>query len=118
MNLCTITIENILVVDIEYDYLDANNINQFRDEIKTILDKPNTTVFDLSSLQFIDSSGLGAFLSCMRKIKGKGGSLALCALQPTVRSIFEQVRMNKVIDAYTTREKAIAALQATLTDIE
>jgi anti-sigma B factor antagonist len=118
MNLNTMIVENILVVNVEYDYLDANNISQFRDEIKTLLGEPNTTVFDLSSLQFIDSSGLGAFLFSMRMINAKGGSLALCALQPTVRSIFEQVRMNKVIDVYATRETAIAALQTTPTDIK
>ena len=112
MNLSTIIVDNILVINIEYDHLDANNINQFKDEIKSLLGEPVATVFDLSSLQFIDSSGLGAFLSCMRKIKGLGGALALCALQPTVCSIIEQVRMNRVIDVYATREEAITALQA------
>ena len=112
MNLSTIIVDNILVINIEYDHLDANNINQFKDEIKSLLGEPVATVFDLSSLQFIDSSGLGAFLSCMRKINSIGGALALCALQPTVRSIIEQVRMNRVIDVYATREEAIAALQA------
>lgn len=114
MNLSTVIVENILVITIEYDYLDANNIDQFKAEIKSFLNEPVATVFDLSSLQFIDSSGLGAFLSCMRKIKGIGGALALCALQPTVRSIIEQVRMNKVIDVYATREEAVAALPVTL----
>lgn len=111
MTLKTVTIEKTLVVTIGYDYLDAHNIGQFKTGIKPLLSGPEATVFDLSPLQFIDSSGLGAFLFCMRRVKGNGGVLALCSLQSTVRSIFEQVRMNKVIDIYTSREEAIAALQ-------
>ena len=42
----------------------------------------------------------------------KGGELKLCALRSTLRSLFDLVKMNRVIDVYPTCEEAIAALEA------
>ena len=69
-------------------------------------------VFDLSKLRFVDSSGLGAFLSCLRKLNAKGGDLKLCGMSKQVRAVFELVRMHRIFDIYGTREEAVRAFQA------
>ena len=60
-------------------------------------------VFDLRELRFVDSSGLGAILSCLRQLNGKGGELKLCGMTKPVRALFELVRMHKIFDIYVDK---------------
>ena len=91
------------------DHLDAGNIRDFKLAVEPAL-KPNARlIFDLSGLKFVDSSGLGAMLSCLRQINSQGGNLKLCGVTRPVRTLFELVRMHKVFDIYNTVEEAINA---------
>jgi anti-sigma B factor antagonist len=63
----------------------------------------------MSALQFVDSAGLGAILSCLRKLTAAEGDLKLCGLTGPVRAIFEISRMHRIFDIYATRAEAIAA---------
>ena len=65
----------------------------------------------LSHLRFVDSSGLGAMLSCLRQLNATGGDLKLCGMSKAVRSVFELVRMHRIFDIYDTREQAVSAFQ-------
>jgi anti-sigma B factor antagonist len=58
------------------DHLDAGNVRDFKLAVEPML-KPNAKlVFDLSGLKFVDSSGLGALLSCLRQLNSQGGDPA------------------------------------------
>ena len=89
------------------DHLDAGNVRDFKLAVGPML-KPNARlVFDLSGLKFVDSSGLGAILSCLRQLNSQGGDLKLCGVTRPVRTLFELVRMHKVFDICNTAEEAI-----------
>jgi anti-sigma B factor antagonist len=47
-------------------------------------------------VQFIDSSGLGALVSALKRI-GRVGHLKVCGLNESLRSMFELTRLNRVI---------------------
>src|SRR3989442_12487633 len=53
--------------------LDASNVPQFKRHIAPVLEASSKVVFDVGQLQFIDSSGLGAILSCLRQVNAAGG---------------------------------------------
>ncbi|MBM3494616.1 MAG: STAS domain-containing protein [Armatimonadetes bacterium] len=89
--------------------LDANNANTFKRAMEPVLADAREAVLDMSSVRFMDSSGLGALLSCLRRLTAAGGALKLCALQKPVRSVMEMVRMHRVFDIYDTRNEALAA---------
>ena len=110
MKLETRRVGAVLVVEVKYDHLDADNSEEFKSAILPLLTQADRIVFDLSEVGFLDSSGLGIFLSCIRRVKALGGDLKLCGLQSMLRSLFELVKMNRLIDVYTTCEEAIAAL--------
>ncbi len=98
---------NVLVVAIEMVTLDATNSGEFKQDIGPIIENQSRVLFDLSNLNFIDSSGLGAMLSSLRRISAAGGQLKLCGLQPRVQSVFTLVRMNQVFDISATRTDAM-----------
>ena len=68
-------------------------------------------VLDLSRLRFVDSSGMGAMLSCLRQLSAKGGDLKLCGMSKQVRGLFELVRMHRIFEIYGTREEAVHAFE-------
>ncbi len=68
-------------------------------------------IFDMSKLEFIDSSGCGVILSCLRKINSKDGDIKLFGLTKPVRTLFELIRMHRIFDIFNTKEEAVKAHQ-------
>jgi anti-sigma B factor antagonist len=107
MELTTEKVGNVTVVVLPGDQLDAGNAKEFKRDVTPLLEPRGKVVFDLGELQFVDSSGLGAFLSSMRQLHATGGELKLCAMTRPVRALFELVRMHKIFDICGTRDDAI-----------
>jgi anti-sigma B factor antagonist len=103
-------IGNATVVILPGEQLDASNAKEFKRDIAPVLEVNSQVVFDLSQLRFVDSSGLGAILSCLRQLNAAGGDLKLCGLSKPVRALFELVRMHRIFDIYGTKEEAVQAL--------
>ena len=102
----------VTIVPIELENLDADNSKEFKAAVTQVIEKTDKLVFDLARLQFIDSSGLGAILSCQRTLHEAGGDLKLCNMSGTVRAMFELVRMHRVVEIYNNREEAVASFTA------
>jgi anti-sigma B factor antagonist len=104
-------IGDVLVVALAGKSLDASNVKEFKQEIAPILASKAKVVFDMSQLQFVDSSGLGSLLSCLRQLQAGGGELKLCGLAQPVQTLFTLVRMNRIFDIFPTKAGAVSALQ-------
>jgi len=104
---------DVSLVVLKETTLDAGNYNEFKATIAPILEANAKVVLDINNLKFVDSSGLGAILSCLRKINASGGDLKLlCGLPRPVRMFFELVRIYGIIDILNTREEALQAFGA------
>jgi anti-sigma B factor antagonist len=104
-------IGDIVVVLLAGNSLDASNVKEFKQEIAPILASKAKVVFDMSQLQFVDSSGLGSLLSCLRQLHAGGGALKLCGMAQPVQTLFALVRMNRIFDIFPTKAEAVSALQ-------
>jgi anti-sigma B factor antagonist len=100
---------DVAVALLPVEELDAGNAAQFKTDVAAVLEANTKLVFDLSRVRFVDSSGLGALISCLRNMHASGGDLKLCAMSDQVRALFDLVRMHKVFDIYATREEAVRA---------
>ncbi len=105
------TVENTTIFQIPVESLDAGNAKEFKRDVLPALNGKARVIFDMSGLKFVDSSGLGAILSCLRQLNAGGGDLKLTGMQKPVRALFELVRMHRVFDIYNTREEALAAFR-------
>lgn len=105
-------VNGVAIASVRMDELDASNVGEFRRDLTPLLQSETRLVLDLSQLRFIDSSGLGAMLSCLRQLSAKGGDLKLCGMPKQVRALFELVRMHRIFDICGTREEAVHAFQA------
>jgi anti-sigma B factor antagonist len=112
MEISVDSMDGVTVAVLPVEELDASNAGDFKRDVGPLLEVNAKLVFDLSRVRFVDSSGLGAFISCLRKLNAKGGDLKLCGMSKQVRAVFELVRMHRVFDICGTREEAVRMFQS------
>jgi anti-sigma B factor antagonist len=111
MEIAVDKIGSVAVAMVPVEELDASNSGEFKRDIAPVLEANSKLVLDLSQLRFVDSSGLGAMVSCLRQLTAKSGDLKLCGMSKQVRGLFELVRMHRIFDIYSTREEAVHAFE-------
>ena len=101
-------INNTLVVKISGD-MDHNNAAIVRHKIdKEIKSRPvKNIVFDLSELDFMDSSGIGLILGRYKLIKGFNGKIYIARPKPSIQRIINISGLHKIIPVYDNLEKAV-----------
>ncbi len=105
------TYADVAVVELREKALDASNSEKFKNSITETLESHKKLVIDLSRVEFVDSSGCGALLSCLRQLGDREGELKLCGVQKNVQRLFELVRMNRIVDIYPTKDDALKGFQ-------
>jgi anti-anti-sigma factor len=103
--------DDTIIIVPKVSSLDAKDVPEFKEKVLDIIMNQNPTglknfIIDLKHIDFIDSSGLGSFLSILRHLRDRGGSLRLSGMNKSVRTIFELVSMHKVFETYGTPEEA------------
>ncbi|MCJ7872849.1 STAS domain-containing protein [Marinovum sp. 2_MG-2023] len=97
------------IVEVNAQRIDAAVAIQFKDMMRAETDGPTQRVIlDLSQVEFIDSSGLGAIVAAMKQL-GPGRQLDLAGLTPNVDSVFRLTRMDTVFSLYPTLDAALMA---------
>lgn len=94
--------------------LDARETRDFKEKMMELITQnaASSVVVDMQGLQFIDSSGLGAFLSILKILHMEGGELKLSNLNKSIRTIFELVSMHKVFEIYNSTEDAVLSFKS------
>lgn len=100
---------DVVIAHVLIDELDAGNVPEFKRDVAPALEESTRLVLDLSRLRFLDSSGLGAFLSCLRRLNAKGGTLKLGGIGKEVQTVCELVRLNRIMGIHGTVEEAVRA---------
>ncbi len=72
---------------------------EVKDELKPTLSKPNSKmIFDLSGIEFIDSSGIGCIISLVKTAKSNHSAIKLCNLSQEVADVFELLHLPMILD--------------------
>jgi anti-anti-sigma factor len=83
-------------------------------ELKALLDGTiaagrTLVVVDLSGVEFMDSSGLGALVGGLRATRAAGGDLRIAQAGPQIRTVLELTTMDRVLQPHATVEDAFGA---------
>lgn len=98
---------DITVVRVQSRRIDAAVAIQFKDDMRAISDGgAGTVILDLSHVDFLDSSGLGAVVAAMKYV-GTDRSLELAALSPTVAKVLKLTCMDRVFKIHGSVEEAL-----------
>ena len=88
--------------------IDATCSEQLKDAISAMIDAQKIKILiDLNTVDFIDSSGLGILVACLRLAKNAGGRLKITSLQNSPKKLFEVTRLDRVFDIFDDRQSAI-----------
>ena len=110
--LSTETINEVLVVRITERRMDAAKAPEFKSQIAALTDgSVNRLVLDLAQVDFIDSSGLGVIVSCLKRL-GPSGNLAIAGANSAVRRLFALTRMDRIFSLHDSPEAAIDKMLA------
>lgn len=68
-----------------------------RDAIQDLIKRGQKSfLFDLSAIDYMDSTGLGLFIYLDEELKGKNGKMVLKGLTGRVKTLFERTRLYDV----------------------
>ncbi len=77
----------------------AANAAQVRDEIHAALPPPCMNLdLDLSTLSFLDSSGLGTLVSLHKTLRSRNGTVRLIRPAANIRQVLELTRLHHVFE--------------------
>lgn len=102
---------DVTIVAVNVAELDAGNADDFRREVAPVLKGCCRLVLDLDRVQFVDSRGCGAILSCLKHLTAADGDLKLCRVNQPVMKVFQLIRMDSICEIVNTREEAVQAFQ-------
>lgn len=104
---------DLLIVTALAERIDAAAALKFKDGVRDLVGKAKAShvVLDLSKVEFIDSSGLGAVVA-VKKLLGASKRLDLAGLTPTVDKVFRLTRMDSIFTIYAQAGDAGALYKA------
>lgn len=107
MQMTASEVGGVLVVTVEERRIDAAVAVRFKDSMRELTEsRGQGMILDLSKVEFLDSSGLGAVVGSMKQL-GRDCRLDLAGLTPTVDKVFRITRMDRVFRIYDTVEAAL-----------
>ncbi|MEM8551740.1 MAG: STAS domain-containing protein [Pseudomonadota bacterium] len=90
--------------------IDSSTAAQFQETVIEAVEGGATRmVLDFSDVGYISSAGLRVVLLAGKRLKGGGGTLALCGMQPSIREVFE---ISGFIGLFEVRDTAQDAADA------
>ncbi|HEV3143335.1 MAG TPA: STAS domain-containing protein [Gemmataceae bacterium] len=109
MEFTVTNVGDVAVVEVHTEELDASNADDFRREMDPILHAQNRIVLDLNRVQFADSRGCGAILSCLKYLSGVSGDLKICRVNKPVLTVFELIRLHRICEILPEVDDAVKA---------
>jgi anti-sigma B factor antagonist len=90
--------------------VDVHSAPQLRDRLTEVIDSGSRLVIvDLSKLDFIDSTGLGALVAARNRGGEKDSALRLVCASERLLKLFRITGLHEVFDIYDSLPRAVAA---------
>jgi len=103
--------ENVSVLSFESgEVLDCYVAADVKAQALRQLEGRSNLVLDLSSLEFVDSAGLGVLVGIYKRVKQRGCRVAVAAVRPYVVRVMKVIKLDQVFESFPDVPEAIAAL--------
>jgi anti-sigma B factor antagonist len=91
--------------------LDAMTVAEFRERLVGLADR-GRVVIDLGDVPFMDSTGLGALIGGIRRIREAGGEASVACRRPAVLRLLHTTGFDRMVSVADSVEEAAAQLGA------
>lgn len=90
--------------------IDVYTAPMLREKLVSLIAKERYhLVVDMAKVSFLDSTGLGVFVGCMKRLRTHDGSLRLVCLESRIVKVFTITGLTQVFPIYDTLAEALAA---------
>ncbi len=103
--------DGVVIIEVN-GRLDAEHAEALRTEFLQQITSHRKFVLDLAGMDYLDSTGLGAVVFCLKSSNEYGGCLKLANLGSKPRMIFTITRAYKIFDIYDDLDSAVNAVNA------
>lgn len=94
--------------------IDLGNAAELRRALRRLLEEQQLRiVINMENVDFIDSTGIGIFLSVLKSLRDRGGDLKLSTLAAPVLKVFQLTRLDAFFDLHADVEAAEKAFAQT-----
>ena len=96
--------------------IDHPNAQRLQQALAPVLEaaalNKSALVFDFTGVEYISSMGLRVLLMAAKEVRARNARIAVAALQPVVKEIFDIARFNHVLEIFPTVHAALEQLSA------
>jgi anti-anti-sigma factor len=90
--------------------LDTNTSPDAEAKLNELIDNGSQKLLiNFGKLAFISSAGLRVLLATAKKLKGTGGNLRICALNPTVQEVFDISGFGSILSVSSSESEALSS---------
>ena len=94
----------MLSVGGELDVVGAPDLRQA--VVKVVADGCRGLILDISDLDFVDSFGIGAVVGALKRLRQRGGELAMVCPSPRIRRVFEICDLDRILEFHDSIDSA------------
>lgn len=89
-------------------FIDTYNSADFTRQVRAAMDNgAKNLIFDLKSLNYISSAGVGTFPAFLKEVKQFGGNIVIAAMQQRVLAVFELLGFGRFFNVAGSVEEAL-----------
>ena len=95
--------------------IDLFTAPEFKQRVAAPIDAGRVRVIvDLTGTTFIDSSSLGVLIGAVKRLRSRGGALAIVNTDTSIAKTFQITGLDQIFTILPTREEALAALDGSM----
>ena len=100
---------DVSIIALNNDFYKTKLMNP---SVSSVLQRSDKLVFDMRHVKFFDSSGCGVLLTYLKTLTNSGGDLKLCRVRKSVLTLFELLRICRIVEIFNTPEEAVRSFAA------
>ncbi|UCF63837.1 MAG: STAS domain-containing protein [bacterium] len=108
MNISEKRVDGIIVLDLQGSLMGGPEAVLLNDAVNRFLDQKSLkVVLNLSSVERVNSSGLGILIKALTTFKTNGGELKLAHVNENLMNLLVMTKLNTILESYDTEDAAI-----------
>jgi anti-sigma B factor antagonist len=112
MNISEKQVDDVIVLDLQGSLMGGPEAVSLNDAINRFLDQNSLKlVINLSSVERVNSSGLGILIKALTTFKTNGGELKLAHVNDNLENLLAITKLNSILESYDTEDAAIKSFQ-------
>ncbi len=101
---------NVPVIDLKGE-VDVYTAPKFKTAMIDLIDEGNyNVVVNLTNVQYMDSAGLGALVSGLKRVREHNGTINLVSPTVPVQRVLDITRLSKILNIYSSEQQALQSI--------